>query len=316
MMRANLANLIATTTSAVLAVGLLAAGAGASGAATPERVAGPASAREGAQVVVGQTGLPLTCSPGGSTWVSKATGAAAPGYAVPGPGVITSVSHNANATPGAIRAVVMGPAAAPADRTVLGFSALFTVTPNTLNTFATRIPVPAGARLGMYASANNMGCNFGTSDAADVLMGAIFDPSVETNFTPDSCVPASSCNQRRLNLSAVWEPDVDKDLYGDVTQDLCPQSAATQAACPAPETTITKAPAKRSAKRQAKIKFTSVAGATFTCAVDGKAAKPCASPFKKRYRYDKHKVVVTAVSSVGIPDPSPAVVKFRVRRPN
>ena len=129
------------------------------------------------------------------------------------------------------------------------------------------------------------------------------DPSVSSTFTPAG-PPAAS---RRLNLSAVWEPDVDKDLYGDVSQDLCPQSAQTQAACPAPDTTITKAPAKRSSKRQAKIKFTSVPGATFTCAVDGKAAKPCASPFKKRYRYDKHKVVVTAISSVGIPDPTPAV---------
>jgi hypothetical protein len=311
MMRANLANLIATTTGAVLAVGLLAVGAGASGAATPERAAGPTAAREGAQVVVGQTGLPLECSPGAGTWVSKATGAAAPVYAVPGPGVITSFSHNANAFAGSIRAVVVGPAAAPESRTILGYSALQAVTPSTLNTFATRLPVPAGARLAMYATSDKMGCNFGTSDAADVIMGAVLDPATNSNFTPSNSFP-----QRRLNLSAVWEPDVDKDLYGDVTQDLCPQSAATQAACPAPETTITKAPAKRSAKRQAKIKFTSVAGATFTCAVDGKAAKPCASPFKKRYRYDKHKVVVTAVSSVGIPDPSPAVVKFRVRRPN
>src|SRR4051794_25196016 len=100
-------NLVATTSAAVLSMGLLALGADASGAATPSRAADQASpARVGAQVVVGQTGLPLPCAPGASTWVSKATGAAAPGYAVPGPGVITSVSHNANATAGSIRAVV------------------------------------------------------------------------------------------------------------------------------------------------------------------------------------------------------------------
>jgi hypothetical protein len=306
-------NLVATTSGAVLVIGLLAlgAGAGASGATTPGRPAGPAStSRVGAQVVVGQTGLPLPCAPGASTWVSKATGAAAPGYAVPGPGVITSVSHNANATAGSIRAVLMGPAAAPNDRTVLGYSPLFPVAPSTLNTFATRIAVPAGARLAMFITSDNMGCNFGTSDAADVLMGAVFDPTLASNFTPTNSFP-----QRRLNLSAVWEPDVDKDLYGDVTQDLCPQSPQTQAACPAPDTTITKAPAKRLSKRAATIRFTSVAGATFTCAVDGKAAKPCASPFEKRYRYGKHSVVVTAVSDVGIADPSPAVVTFKVRRP-
>ena len=53
-------------------------------------------------------------------------------------------------------------------------------------------------------------------------------------------------------------------------------------------------------------------GATFTCAVDGKAAKPCSSPFKRRYQLGKHVVVVAAVSTVGIVDPSPAKVKFRI----
>jgi hypothetical protein len=311
MMRSTLAG---TTAAAALAAGLLTLGAAPSlGSARPGPA--PATPRVGAQVVVGQTGTPLGCAAPngttvGTTWGSKATGAAAPAYAVPGPGVITSFSHNANATAGAIRAVVLGPAAAPESRTVVGFSELQTVIPSTLNTFSTRIPVPAGARLAMYASTTNMGCNFGTSDVADVLMGAVFDPTTATTYTPSNSYP-----QRRLNLSAVWEPDVDQDAYGDVSQDLCPQSALTQAACPAPETTITKAPAKRSAKRQAKIKFTSVPGARFTCAVDGKTAKPCTSPFKKRYRYDRHKVVITAISSVGILDPTPAVVKFTVKRP-
>jgi hypothetical protein len=312
MMRVDL---IATTTGAVLAVGLLAVGAtSAQGAGASERPPVAPAARAGGDVVVGQTGTPLPCSPAG-TWASKATGAAAPVYVVPGPGVITSFSHNANATAGSIRAVALGPAAAPESRTVLGYSALQAVTPSTLNTFPTRIPVPAGARLAMYTTSDNMGCGFGTVDTADVIMGAVFDPATATTFTPGTCAPPGSCTQHRLNLSVVWEPDVDKDLYGDVTQDLCPQSAQTQAACPAPDTTITKPPAKRSSKREAKIKFTSGPGATFTCAVDGKAAKPCASPFKKRYRYDKHKVVVTAISSVGIPDPTPAVVKFSIKPP-
>jgi hypothetical protein len=308
-----------STLLVMTAGGLLAAGALATGPAVADgSSAGHRGATRmvGAQVVVGQTGTPLTCSPGGTTWVSKATGAAAPGYAVPGPGVITSVSHNANATAGSIRAVVMGPATAPNDRTVLGYSPLLAVAPSTLNTFATRIPVPAGARLAMFTTANNMGCNFGTTDVADVIMGAVFDPTLATTFTPESCAPPGSCSQRRLNLSAVWEPDVDKDQYGDVTQDLCPQSAQTQAACPAPDTTVTKTPAKHSSKREAKIKFTSVPGATFTCAVDGHKAKSCASPFKKRYRYGKHTVVVTAVSNVGIADPTPALVKFKIKQPS
>ena len=295
---------LAAAACSALAVGLLTAGTGSSHASGAE------TSRVGAQVVVGQTGTSAPCGPAGSTWVQYAT-AAAPTYAVPGAGVITSFSHNANAAAGSIRAVVVGPGAVPNDRAVLAVSPLVAVTPSTLNTFPARIPVPAGASLGLYLSANSMGCLVNTPAAGDVLAGSVSDPSVSGTFTPVG-PPATS---RRLNLSAVWEPDVDKDLYGDVSQDLCPQSAQTQAACPAPDTTITKAPAKRSSKRQAKIKFASVPGATFTCSVDGKPAKPCTSPFKKRYRYDKHKVVVTAVSSVGIADPTPAVVKFRIRPP-
>ena len=289
--------------------------------------AGPASAQDGVgtvsanaekqrtegAVVVGQTGTPLACAPpapGPSTWVQQATGAAAPAYVVPGPGVITSFSHNANGTAGSIRAVVVGAGTGPTSRTVLGYSDLRPVTTGTLNTFLTRIPAPAGAGLGLYLSATNMGCQFGTADTADVITGAEMDPTATSSYTP---LPANAFPQRRLNLSVVWEPDVDKDLYGDVSQDACPQSAQTQASCPAPETTITKSPAKRSAKRQGKIKFTSVPGATFTCAVDEKKAKPCSSPFKRRYKYGKHVVVVTAVSNVGIPDPTPAKVKFRIR---
>ena len=108
-----------------------------------------------------------------------------------------------------------------------------------------------------------------------------------------------------MNISAVLEPDVDGDQYGDISQDLCPQSKLTQAACPAPDTKVTKKPKKRSAARKAKIKFSStIAGSTFTCAVDGKAAKPCTSPFKKKFKVGKHTVVITATSAVGIVDPT------------
>ena len=267
-----------------------------------------AGERAATAVVVGQTGTPGMCGSANAMWVQYAT-AGTPTYTVPEAGVITSVSHNANAMPGSIRAAFLGPAAAPGSRTVLAYTALFTVTPSTLNTFSVRLPVPAGAGLGIYTTAADMGCYLPTGAAGDVMAAGFGDPSASSDYTPGGTLPNS-----RINLSAVWEPDVDKDGYGDVSQDVCPQLAATQAACPAPETTLTKSPAKRSGKRKAKISFTSVAGATFTCAVDGKPAKPCTSPFKKRYGYGKHKVLVTAVSSVGIADPTPAAVKFRIVR--
>ncbi len=300
---------LVTTVGAVLTVGMLAGPTAiADDGARSVGAGAAATSRAGAAVVVGQTGAPVPCGPANTMWVQYAT-AAAPAYIVPDAGVITSFSHNANGTAGSIRAVVVGPAAAPNDRTVLGYSAQVPVTTGTLNTFAVRLPVPAGAGLGIHISATSMGCLFNTAATGDVLAGGFLDPSVSSNFSPSNTFPT-----RRLNLSAVWEPDVDHDLYGDVSQDACPQSASTQVACPAPATTITKQPAKRTSKREAKIKFSSVPGATFTCAVDGNSAKRCTSPFKKRYTYGKHTVLVTAISPVGIPDPTPATVKFKVVR--
>ena len=141
---------------------------------------------------------------------------------------------------------------------------------NTVNTFPTRVPVAAGLSIGLNNSASDMLC-WGAGVAGDQVAAATpFDPAVSTDFPGGN--PQTG---KRVNISAVLEPDVDGDQYGDLTQDLCPQSKLTQAACPAPDTKVTRQPKKRSAARKAKIKFSStVAGSTFTCSVDGKAAKP------------------------------------------
>ena len=169
----------------------------------------------------------------------------------------------------------------------------------------------AGRSIGLNNSAGGMVCWGGGLAGDQVAAAAPFDPAVTTDFAGGN--PQAS---KRVNISAVLEPDVDGDQYGDVSQDLCPQSKLTQAACPAPNTKVTKKPKKRSPSRKARIKFTStVAGSTFTCAVDGKAAKPCTSPYKKRFKVGKHTVVITATSPVGIVDPTPTTVKFKVTKP-
>jgi hypothetical protein len=320
------ATLIATTVGAILsATALVAApgaapgasaddgslsvgGAGSDSARSSHPLAAATVPRAATPVVVGATGTPAGC-PGNSTWTQQASAAGSPSYIVPGAGVITSYSHNANANAGSIRFVILGPAPAPNDRVVLAFTALQPVTVSTLNTFAVRMPVPAGASIGTFINTTQMGCAF-VGIAGDELSGATLDPS-----TSNAYVPAGSFPNLRLNLSAVWEPDVDNDQFGDISQDLCPESALTQAACPAPDTTVTKAPKKKSTKRKAKIKFTSVAGATFTCAVDGKAAKPSTSPFKQKFKYGKHVVLITATSPFGIVEATPAKVKFKIKRP-
>jgi hypothetical protein len=253
---------------------------------------------------------PFNCTQGPST-MAQYLEVGGPSYVAPSAGVITSYSVRASAAPGAVRLVVFGPSPTVGHRTVVGLSTQNTVVINTVNTFATRVPVATGQSIGLNNSADNMLCWGGGVAGDEVDAVTPFDPAISTDFGGGN--PQAG---KRVNISAVLEPDADGDLYGDLTQDLCPQSKLTQAACPAPDTTVTKTPKKRSATRKAKIKFSStIAGSTFTCAVDGKAAKPCTSPYKKRVKVGKHTVLITATSPFGIIDPTPATVKFKVTKP-
>ena len=300
-------------TSCLAVAGLVAASPGAHADGSPGSAAahGSVAARAGG-VTLGRIAAtsPANCTQGPST-MAQYLEAGSPSYVAPSAGVLTSYSVRASSAPGAVRLVVFGPSPAPGHRTVVAVSAQNAVVINSVNTFATRVPVAAGQSIGLNNSADGMLC-WGSGVAGDEVDAVTpFDPSVSTDFGGGN--PQAG---KRVNISAVLEPDVDGDLYGDLTQDLCPQSRLTQAACPAPDTTVTKKPKKRSATRKAKIKFTAtVAGSTFTCAIDGKAAKPCTSPYKKKVKIGKHTVVITATSPFGILDPTPATVKFKVREP-
>ena len=266
------------------------AGAGHSTAARPAAapITVPSLATAPTSVTIGQTtGSQIGCGVA-YTGLQSATGGA-PSYTTPFAGVITSFSHQPDADPGQIRALLFVTENST-NYQVVAKSALVAITPSVLNTFPTRLPVPAGAVLGSQMTSGLMACALGGGPGDTIKYGS-FDPDTSSSFTP------TTSGNYRWNVSAVLETDADGDGYGDVTQDLCPQSKLAQAACPAPDTTVTKAPKKKSTKRKATIKFSAtVAGSTFTCAVDGKAAQPCTSPFKKKYKYGKHTVVITATS--------------------
>jgi hypothetical protein len=304
---------LATTAVFVVSTGLLLATPWAhaeessSGGGTPETAT---AARVGG-VTLGQVAAtsPANCTPGPVT-VAQYLEGGAPSYVAPSAGVITSYSVRASATPGLVRLVVLGPSATAGHRTVVALSAQNPVVVNTVNTFTTRVPVTAGLSIGLNNSASNMLC-WGGGVVGDQVASAIFDPAASADYPGGN--PQTG---KRANISAVLEPDADGDQYGDLTQDLCPQSNLTQAACPAPDTKVTKQPKKRSASHRARIRFTStIAGSTFTCVIDGKAARPCTSPFKKKFRVGKHTVVITATSAVGIVETTPATVKFKVKKP-
>ena len=279
-----------------------------------QRAAPAPAALAGGAVVLGTTGTTGAGFVGFAANVSLAQATLAPGspsYTVPGAGVLTSVSHDEGVTAGMFRLLLLGPGSGPTARAIRGYTPKLNAPANTLSTYPVRIPVIPGTELGIYTETGGMSSAKTSANLADSYGGTVVDPTTVPEFM------LSSTNTLRLvNISAVWEPDVDGDGYGDVSQDLCPQSKLSAAACPAPDTTVTKKPKKSSTKRKAKIKFTSsVPGSTFTCAVDGKAAKPCASPFKKKFKYGKHKVVITATSPAGIVDATPVTVKFKVKRP-
>jgi len=274
------------------------------GPASPSRASAPTPT----SVALGQTGLGVTCGDK-YTGVQTSVGGA-PAYTTPSAGVITSFAYQADGDPGQIRALFFVPAS-PTSYQVVAKSPLHGIVLNSLNTFSTRLPVPAGAVLGSQMSSANMVCGAGGAVPGDSFAFGTFDPDSSSTFTP-----AFLGFNGRWNTSAVLESDADGDGFGDVTQDLCPESKLTQVPCPAPDTTVTRAPAKTSTRRKATIKFVpTIPGSTFTCAVDKKAAKPCTSPFRKQYKAGKHKVVITATSAFGIVDTTPVTVRFKITKP-
>ncbi|HEY7256779.1 MAG TPA: hypothetical protein VH476_08855 [Solirubrobacterales bacterium] len=101
------------------------------------------------------------------------------------------------------------------------------ITPG-VNSFAVRIPVPAGARFGLFAPPGPGGALYCESTKSGDVMGFHSGDLLVTD-APEMFGPAMA---DRVAVSAVVEPDVDGDGFGDETQDKCPQSAAFQAACP------------------------------------------------------------------------------------
>jgi hypothetical protein len=85
---------------------------------------------------------------------------------------------------------------------------------------------------------------------------------------------------------------------------------------PPPDTRISLKPGAQTKDRTPTFKFKStVAGATFKCTLDGKALKPCRSPLTtKKLSFGRHTLKVSAVVG-GVPDPTPALVSFKVVKP-
>ncbi|HEY5977909.1 MAG TPA: hypothetical protein VIT85_08635 [Solirubrobacterales bacterium] len=92
-----------------------------------------------------------------------------------------------------------------------------------INIFDTRLPVKAGDRFGTAGKV--LFCD--SADPGDLIgrVGSVLAAGTTSEFD----------NQEEKSLVAVTgivEPDADGDGFGDETQDFCPESAASQSACP------------------------------------------------------------------------------------
>jgi len=307
------------TTLTLAAAATVAAGALSSGpvsAGTPE---GPASSLAAAATPLGQVGPPTPCGVLGPAAVvanTLATGTLS--YTAPFDGVVTQFTHQANIVPGRVQAIVFADGASPAEKTVVARSPKVDVVPDALNTFAVRLPMQEGTRLGLGYTATGMGCATASGYAGDsTWISGGFDPDVLVAFVAAGIL-SDGVNTLRPNIGAVLEPDVDGDGYGDVSQDACPASAYTQAVCPVPDTRITKRPKDKRTSSTIKVTVTfvaSVPGSTFQCRVDTRRTwTPCASPFKRSLGPGRHRVQVLAVSPVGVVEAEPATTSFTIAR--
>jgi hypothetical protein len=104
----------------------------------------------------------------------------------------------------------------------LGESAVETLVEGT-NEFATRIPIPEYAHIGLRGPSGTLYC-----DATQ--MGAI--GVVEGDFPVGTVRPFEMLFPDGVPVVAIAEPDADGDGYGDETQDQCALSPRFQGPCP------------------------------------------------------------------------------------
>ena len=103
-----------------------------------------------------------------------------------------------------------------------------------ISTFQTRLPIPAGAYVGLSVpSLRDQG--FQASSGA-----ATYD---QPNDGGDGLTVSGETHNGTVLYDADVEPDADHDGYGDVTQDQCPSDASTQGACPPAPPPSAKTPA-------------------------------------------------------------------------
>jgi hypothetical protein len=187
-----------------------------------------------ASQVIGQTatGIPNTGCPGNTPWAQASIGVD-PSYSPSSYGVITSFS--AKAGPSAtqsLKLLVLQPGSGNQFSVVARDVVRTLSLPSAVNTFTgMRLQIEPTQRLGLFVPAGGTGpCDWVSTTPGDVVsnpLGAPGEPAdnVSVSYT-------GSTSSRRLNASAVVEPDSDHDVFGDETQDKCVGTPGTANGCP------------------------------------------------------------------------------------
>jgi len=221
-----------------------------------------------ASQTIGQASGAFFCSQ--DTAYVQTSLAAGPSYSPSSYGVITSWSAMANGVSDqSMKLIVLRPdggtqfTVVARDSTARVFTNL-----NVLNTFTgLRVPIEPSQRLGLYLppGSDSGPCEFMTWTGGDVVsfLSTLVEPPDNTPFAY-----SGSNSPRRLNAQAAVEPDTDRDVFGDETQDQCVGTAGTANGCPS---TVTIDKLKQ--KGDTKVKVTATVPGAGTLKV-GSASDP------------------------------------------
>jgi Ca2+-binding RTX toxin-like protein len=181
-------------------------------AATAALLVIPSGASAGVQI--GETFTPTVGSCTADTTrlqtISAPTGAQ---YAAPTDGVITRWSFQAAATAPQIKFKV-GHNVGGTNFQMAGESALVSPVLSTLNSFFIRVPVKAGDVIGTYTNVGS-----GTSLCNRTQAGYTYNARFGDVLAPTTADFNSPHTDSQIDVSALLEPDCDKDGLGDETQD-------------------------------------------------------------------------------------------------
>lgn len=207
--------------------------------------------------------------------VQAASTAPEPSYAAAAAGVVTKMSHEAASDTGR-SAALMVLRESGSGFVVVGSTGVQSLNPSVLNQFATRIPIRAGDRIGMFVATPTTKCGRAAT-ASDTVR---FDNPVSSLPADGATLPlATSTPGGVLDVAAQIEPDADGDGFGDETQDECPADATKQTHCDTRAPLIVLEGKRKQSLRRGKVKVTveadenAVASATATMAVPSTAAR-------------------------------------------